>query len=561
MRTARDDGSLRPAQDVDAARTGTSARWLSRFTGRAALGLLLVLVLGVPFLALTLLLERQWEPMLQLDGDVALALNEAVSPHPALVSTLLAVTDFGGFEFAGYAMVLATVFLLIRRQRRLAAFVAVTGIGLGVLVPVVKALVDRARPDVPQPVVELPANASFPSGHAMTAIVTWGALVLVALPLLRRSLRPWLVAGGVGLVLVVGLTRLALGVHFVTDVLAGWALGAAWLAAMTVAFRGWQHSTGGVVDEPWDPLDAEPVPHEEAVATGGLAPRGARALRLLVIALGIVGGLAGLGLLIVGPLADGPLGRFDSAGVQAFVEARTPAWTTTADLVGMLSGTRGILAVGLAAAVVIRAITVRWRPVVFVGVAIGGEVLLYWLVAQAVGRVRPRVEDLTSGLPAAASWPSGHVAAAVVTYGAVAALVIAYGRRRARWLILLLPLVVAVLVALSRIYVAAHRPTDTIAGVLLGAGWLLGCAVVLLPRHVLRATPQPPVPSRATGASSSSSYGAASPRSASAEVSTASGPGGRSARTVASTGSGDGTGVGETPRSSNRRAAPSTDRS
>ncbi|WP_324277588.1 phosphatase PAP2 family protein [Blastococcus brunescens] len=103
------------------------------------------------------------------------------------------VTDLGGTEFAVLAFALMAAFLAIRRHWRLAAFVAVTGSGLAVLGPVTKAVVDRARPVVDVAVVQTPSNASFPSGHAMTSVVLWGTLVLLALPAVGRRTRPWLV--------------------------------------------------------------------------------------------------------------------------------------------------------------------------------------------------------------------------------------------------------------------------------------------------------------------------------------------------------------------------------
>ena len=252
--------------------TRTRAPAAVRFGVRALLGWSALLLGGVPFLLLWLLVQRSWSPLAELDGEVAAGLNAQVSGSPLLVTALRWVTDLGGTGAAVLVMVLATVFLLIRGQRRLAAFVAVSGVGLAVLGPAAKALVDRARPVVDSPVVETPSNASFPSGHSMTAVVVYGALLLVALPAVRRRARPWLVAGTVVLVVLVGATRLALGVHFVSDVLAGWALGAGWLAVTAAAFRGWQHDAGRRTDEPLDPLDVPPAeaPH--------LAPSGDPAL-------------------------------------------------------------------------------------------------------------------------------------------------------------------------------------------------------------------------------------------------------------------------------------------
>ena len=456
---------------------------IGRFEARAALGWLAVVVGAAPFLVLWLLVEGEWAPLSLIDGDVAAHLNDAVADSPRTVAVLRAVTDLGGTSAAVLIFGLTTVFLLIRQQRRLAAFAATTGTGLAFLGPVTKALVDRARPVVDSPVVSTPSNASFPSGHAMTALVTFGALLVLLLPSVRRRARPWLVAGTAALVVAVGFTRLALGVHFVSDVLAGWALGAAWLAVTVGAFRVWQHRSGVHPGEPLDPLDVDPaVAPRPAPADERLLPTGrTTALRLLVAAAALWAFMSALGLLVTGALGDTWLGRADRAVVGWFVDLRSDSLTTLMEAVGTLSGTRAVIAVSLSLAVVALAVTASWRPVAFVAVAVAGEVLLYFVTGQVVGRMRPDVADLTDGLPTGASWPSGHAAAAAALYGAVAVVVLSLTRHRGRWAVLALPLVLGPAIAVSRVYVAAHFPTDAMAGLLLGGVWVLICTHAFRP--------------------------------------------------------------------------------
>lgn len=84
------------------------------------------------------------------------------------------------------------------------------------------------------------ASASFPSGHAIGSLVGVGALLLVLLPYARRSTRPAWTAFGVLVVLAIGFSRLGLGVHYFSDVLGGYVLGAGWLAVSTAAFTPWR---------------------------------------------------------------------------------------------------------------------------------------------------------------------------------------------------------------------------------------------------------------------------------------------------------------------------------
>jgi membrane-associated phospholipid phosphatase len=138
-------------------------------------------------------------------------------------------------------IVLAPVFawLLYRRLPRLAIFVAVTAIGSSLLNRIIKTTVDRARPHLVDPVATA-AGKSFPSGHTQSAVVGCGILVLVFLPVVSRRGRPWLFAAASGFVLLIGFSRIALGVHYFSDVIGAILIGVAWLLAMTAAFSVWR---------------------------------------------------------------------------------------------------------------------------------------------------------------------------------------------------------------------------------------------------------------------------------------------------------------------------------
>ena len=122
---------------------------------------------------------------------------------------------------SGSAVLVVAVWLWRRGAKRLAAWAVVTMVIGGVLGVVLKLLVERARPAFPEPVAHA-SGYSFPSGHALNSMLCVGVLILVFLPVLRPAGRVLAYAVGALVVLLTGFDRVALGVHFVSDVLAGW---------------------------------------------------------------------------------------------------------------------------------------------------------------------------------------------------------------------------------------------------------------------------------------------------------------------------------------------------
>jgi undecaprenyl-diphosphatase len=134
-----------------------------------------------------------------------------------------------GSVFSLTLVTLAVIgFFVIARRWWMAALVGL-GIGGGWLLnTVLKDAIDRPRPDIIAHATQV-FTASFPSSHAMmSAIVylTLGALMSQALP--QRSLKAYVLMVAILLVFLVGTSRVLLGVHWPSDILAGWAIGAAW---------------------------------------------------------------------------------------------------------------------------------------------------------------------------------------------------------------------------------------------------------------------------------------------------------------------------------------------
>lgn len=240
-----------------------------RLSSRLALGALAAFLVAVPFTLLLVLVEGQSEPLERLDVTTAQRLTGVARDHDWLLRAL-DVIAVALQPWAFRIVVLGVVaWLWHRGARRLALWaLATTALG-GVLGVVLKLVVARARPSLPDPVAHA-SGTSFPSGHALNSLLCVGVLILVFLPVLHRVGRA--AAYGVGglLVLVTGLDRIALGVHYVSDVLAGWVVAAACLAATTSAFAIWRREEGkapadhseGVEPEAAAAMSDERRPHD-----------------------------------------------------------------------------------------------------------------------------------------------------------------------------------------------------------------------------------------------------------------------------------------------------------
>ena len=186
-----------------------------------------------------------------VDGDTSIeqAAHRAVLSSPWLLDLARWVTHAGDPLTRWAIAVVVVGYLAWRRLWRLVGFYATAVLGGLALVNLVKGLVGRARPTFPDPVAHA-GGASFPSGHAMGATVLYGAIFLLFAPLLPRWGR-WL-AGAVVALLVAAVcaSRVLLGVHYTSDVVAGAVLGAAWLVLVVGAFETWRHGLGHGTSHP-----------------------------------------------------------------------------------------------------------------------------------------------------------------------------------------------------------------------------------------------------------------------------------------------------------------------
>jgi len=161
---------------------------------------------------------------------------------PALNNLMWAASVFAApVRLLPLSLVAATVFLL-RGWRRGALLALVTITGAVLLDVGLKALFARVRPQAFFEYYPTPTSFSFPSGHALVATCLFGGLAVLVTHRLRARVAQVLVwMGAVTLILLVGVSRIYLGVHYPTDVIGGFAVGVVWVTAVAVGDRLAEH--------------------------------------------------------------------------------------------------------------------------------------------------------------------------------------------------------------------------------------------------------------------------------------------------------------------------------
>jgi membrane-associated phospholipid phosphatase len=159
--------------------------------------------------------------------------------HATATSTrVLGLITWLGATVTVLAVTVALGVLEFLRRRRLAVlgFLLTVVVGQNLIANTVKGLVDRERPPVPH--LAPSSGFSFPSGHTAAAAATWAAVALVLGRGRPLAVKAWLAAGAAVLTVAVASSRVLLGVHWLTDVIGGAALGFGWFVVCSVAFGG-----------------------------------------------------------------------------------------------------------------------------------------------------------------------------------------------------------------------------------------------------------------------------------------------------------------------------------
>jgi undecaprenyl-diphosphatase len=196
---------------------------------------LIVTIVGGFVLGVLAVLVRGDSAIVSLDRDV----SRWVADHGSQIAhdVLQVITQLGATEVV---IVAAVVVLVVEYRRRpshwIAPFLAVVLIGQSLLSNGIKELLDRVRPAL-NPAAHL-LGPSFPSGHTATAAAFWAAVALLMGRGRGRHAHAALAGGAVAIASAVACTRVLLDLHWLSDVIAGLALGWAWFALSSIAFGG-----------------------------------------------------------------------------------------------------------------------------------------------------------------------------------------------------------------------------------------------------------------------------------------------------------------------------------
>jgi len=175
------------------------------------------------------------DPIVQIDRQVAVWFHQHASPTVTQVART--ISFFGSVGWLTAVSIGLALFLVSRRDRLNASLVALVMLSGSTLNLVLKHFFHRERPVLENPLVTL-SSYGFPSGHTMGATLLYGLLALLAWKNVRnRAARLACVAGACLWILLIGLTRIYLGAHYLTDVLGALAVGLLWLVVCWTAFE------------------------------------------------------------------------------------------------------------------------------------------------------------------------------------------------------------------------------------------------------------------------------------------------------------------------------------
>ncbi|HSB01815.1 MAG TPA: phosphatase PAP2 family protein [Anaerolineales bacterium] len=414
-------------------------------------------------------------PLIPWDVATTKALHAyAMNIPPSLVEYIL----FGFFVGKEIVIVIGAILAIyfLRKHFWRELTMVVIGLGGGGLIwYFLSRYFDRPRPAYQLEVLSF-RDPSFPSGVALTAVLCYGFLAYVLVPKMPTRFWKWFIAILLTLVIAfIGVSSLLLGGHYVTDELAGYALGLAW-AGLVYTLMERFFSEGTIQRE--GSLKQDP---SQGLRSPGLFRR----WPIIGFSLILLGSLSvaalGYNLLVHGPLVQVDIALYKDLLAQA---KAAPPGINELMLFGFFLGKEVVQ-------VIVTILSVYfiykrfWRELGMLLISSAGGSVVWDFIIRYFARPRPPEQ---TGLPITTipSFPSGHAMSAMICYGFLAYLLVPKMPSRFwKWAVAIAALLVILFDGFSRIFQGNHYLTDVVSGYALGLAWA-GLVYTLIERFFIR---------------------------------------------------------------------------
>jgi len=439
------------------------------------IGLMLFLLGSLTFSALAYNVRTNG-PLLQWDMTAAKMLHADAKNTP---SSLIEYIIFGFFVGKEIIIVIGTIlaiyFLYKHFWRELAMVLFGLG-GGGLIWYFLSHYFDRPRPATQMDIISL-TDPSFPSGSALFAVLCYGLLAYLLVPKMPSRFWKWFVAIMLMLLIAfVGFSRLLLGGLYMTDVIAGYALGLAWAGLIYTLME--RFFGEEMIRNQESSLKGTPIP-------GLRAPGLFRRWPIIGLGMILLGGLS-FGALGYNLINHGPLVQLDvSVYKQLLATAKAaPPNVNEIMLFGFFIGKEVVQ-------VIVTILTLYflykrfWRELAMLWISSAvGSVLWNFIIAYFA---RPRPPEQTGlVIKTIPSFPSGHAMSAMICYGFLAYLLVPKMPSLFwKWTLSIAALLIVLFDGFSRIFQGSHYLTDVLAGYALGIAWA-GLVYTLIERFFLR---------------------------------------------------------------------------
>ena len=397
----------------------------------------------------------------QWDTTTAQTLQADVKNIPSSLVEYIIFGFFLGKEIAIAIGVILSIYFLYKRFWRELAMVWIGLGGGGLIWYFLSRYFERPRPTAQIDVISL-TDPSFPSGAALTAVLCYGLLAYLLVPKMPSRLSKWFVGMLLMLVIVfIGVSRLLLGGQYVTDMIAGYALGLAWAGLVYTLME--RFFSGGTV------RDQE---GSKSTTIQGLRAPGLFRERPIIGFLMIILGSLGLAALGYNLLIHGPLVELDQSTYEHLITNAKAAPPIVNEIMvfGFFIGKQVVLV--LVTILSIYFLYQRyWRELAMLLISSAVGSVVWNFIISYFARPRPPEQTglVIKTLP---SFPSGHAMSALICYGFLAYLLVPKMPSLFwKWTVSIVALLIVLFDGFSRIFQGGHYLTDVLAGYALGIAW------------------------------------------------------------------------------------------